>query len=854
MAQSPSLVAIVVDKEAEKPLAWYSLSADNAEPSQGTMQQLVESLASQQGTVQKISAPSHMEQFRELAAQASLPQSEFAYSNILAEYQKREAVPQESVAPKSLAEISGALGLAVGEAPEGYLLELQQIVAIARHLQGQGHEFAEDHKLFSSEQADQGTSGGTGSGVSGEVDGAGTGGKDTGTDEKSENEPAGQTESSGADGTAVGTDGTADSKMGEEGSHEPTGTVQEQEGSKQASAPTPTNNQANETSPQSHESSSHATSEPSSRPPAPPAPAEASAPPHSTTQPMPPTEQPRAPPPAQQPPAPQSAPPPPRSSERFEEIPSRASSRSTTNYSTGSDKYYIVRLRGLPWQVTERDVVEFFGGLKITSGGIYFRRDGTGRTTGEGFVRFDNSGDFEEALRRHRRYMGRRYVEVFSSTVDEWNQAVSGMAGAPSSSPHSSGSARGDAPTPDFSSSGQTYVIRLRGLPYSATMEDVMNFFHGVGVGEKDIFIITRPNGSITGDGYIRLHSPSQASQAMALHNARIGRRYIEIFKSDEGELRSVLARSSHLGAPVVSNSYERESYSRGGYDGGSSYGRESYGGYGGGGGGGGGPSSAPYQSTFALRLRGLPYSVQPEDIATFFAGANIIRDGIHLMQNPSGMLSGDAYVEFASEEDLRIAFRKQNHRIGTRYIELFRVSDEEYNRVIKQQQYGGGGYSGGGGGGYNYNQSPNYDPRMMQSQNAPMDHHMRAYLEAANQPNYMQGGAPADPYGRSSAPPAGYSGSGSSQSYGYTPSGAPTAEDNSLVIRGLTAGVTVADIQRYFQGYSFIPNSIQVASNIERTVFEATLLFSSSSEANRALKEKEVGYIGPSYVKLYKH
>merc|ERR1712137_29540 len=149
-----------------------------------------------------------------------------------------------------------------------------------------------------------------------------------------------------------------------------------------------------------------------------------------------------------------------------------------------------------------------------------------------------------------------------------------------------------------------------------ATMEDVMNFFHGVGVGEKDIFIITRPNGSITGDGYIRLHSSSQASQAMALHNARIGRRYIEIFKSDEGELRSVLARSSHLGAPVVGNSYERDSYSRGGGGGGGSYdsgsyGRDSYSSssYGGGGGGGSaGGSSAPYQSTYALRLRGLPY------------------------------------------------------------------------------------------------------------------------------------------------------------------------------------------------------------------------------------------------------
>merc|ERR1712137_61010 len=382
-----------------------------------------------------------------------------------------------------------------------------------------------------------------------------------------------------------------------------------------------------------------------------------------------------------------------------------------------------------------------------------------------------------------------------------------------------------------------------------ATMEDVMNFFHGVGVGEKDIFIITRPNGSITGDGYIRLHSSSQASQAMALHNARIGRRYIEIFKSDEGELRSVLSRSSHLGAPVVSNSYDRDPYSRGGYDGGYSS-RESYGG---GYGGGGGGSSAPYQSTYALRLRGLPYSVQPEDIATFFSGANIARDGIHLMQNSTGMLSGDAYVEFVSEEDLRIAFRKQNHRIGTRYIELFRVSDEEYNRAVKQQQYGYGG--GGGGGSYNYNQSANYDPRMMQSQNAPMDHHMRAYLEAANQPNYMQGGAPpADPYGRSPAPPPGYPAAGGPPSYGsYAPASVPPQEDNSLVIRGLTAGVTVADIQRYFQGNSFIPNSIQVASNMERTVFEATLLFSSPSEANRALKEKETGYIGPSYVKLYK-
>jgi len=559
----------------------------------------------------------------------------------------------------------------------------------------------------------------------------------------------------------------------------------------------------------------------------------------------------------------------------FERKTERTSSHNLGSSLSNSDGgSFVIRLRGLPWKITEEDIIEFFSGLTIVPGGLYLIRDSAGRPMGEGYVRFDSQYERDEAVKRHKNYIGRRYIEVFSSSMEEWYSA--GGPNLSSNSTHdtsasnlkySSGDPRFKKNTNENSHSPPgtrsmeplppddgNYVIRMRGLPYSVTIEDIQEFFGGIGIRKDQIFILIA-RGEGTGGGFIKLNSQQQVERAMKFHNSRIGHRYIELFKSDPAELSSALSRYEYLRPQrdymrgSRDRDIERHRYSP--YDRNQSL-RHSAPAY-------SGPTSNhdywrppsssgppyPTRGNCALRLRGLPYSVTLIDIERFFEDAKICRDGIHFLRNHQGKLSGEAYVEFCSPEDKRIALRKQKNRIGSRYIELFHVSEEDYARFCGR---------GGRENAYSHQErygSVDFDPAMMPvSANVPP----RNIYESS--PNVSDYPPPYNSYG------------GRSGNYNYVPAGRPPpppyisdsmyapppAEEASLVIRGLTAHVTMADIQRYFSGYNFISDSIRVVSNLERTIFEASVLFSSAHEARRALQEKEYGKIGETYIRLYDH
>lgn len=68
------------------------------------------------------------------------------------------------------------------------------------------------------------------------------------------------------------------------------------------------------------------------------------------------------------------------------------------------------------------------------------------------------------------------------------------------------------------------------------------------------------------------------------------------------------------------------------------------------------------------LRLRGLPYQSTEEDIKAFF-GPEHEPQALHICRR-NGRATGEAFVEFASEEDAASAFTKKGQYLGHRYIE----------------------------------------------------------------------------------------------------------------------------------------------------------------------------------------
>lgn len=82
----------------------------------------------------------------------------------------------------------------------------------------------------------------------------------------------------------------------------------------------------------------------------------------------------------------------------------------------------------------------------------------------------------------------------------------------------------------------QGFVVRLRGLPYSATAADIKQFFSGVQLSEDDDAIVFAQSvdGRPTGEAYVELADERALSLAMTRHKELMGNRYIEIFNSSK--------------------------------------------------------------------------------------------------------------------------------------------------------------------------------------------------------------------------------------------------------------------------------------------------------------------------------
>ncbi|KAM7363603.1 heterogeneous nuclear ribonucleoprotein glorund [Cochliomyia hominivorax] len=196
----------------------------------------------------------------------------------------------------------------------------------------------------------------------------------------------------------------------------------------------------------------------------------------------------------------------------------------------------------------------------------------------------------------------------------------------------------GDDDDDDGENGNGPKYIRLRGLPWSATHKEILDFLKNINVvgGAEGIHIITRRwDGKNTGEAYVEVKTQQDAAAAMKLDNATMGHRYIEVFNASAREAKEAMRKTSSHG-----NSY-------------------------------------------VVKLRGLPYSVTEQQVEEFFNGLEIKpdREGIIFVMDKRGRATGEAFVQFESQEDTEQALGRNRQKIGHRYIEIFRSSLAELKR-----------------------------------------------------------------------------------------------------------------------------------------------------------------------------
>ncbi|KII67067.1 Heterogeneous nuclear ribonucleoprotein F [Thelohanellus kitauei] len=209
------------------------------------------------------------------------------------------------------------------------------------------------------------------------------------------------------------------------------------------------------------------------------------------------------------------------------------------------DDEFVVRLRGLPYAMTEADIRNFFHGINIPSNNIVIIMDDQNRCSGDAYVEFLTAEDTQKAINKHRERMGSRFIEIFQSSRNEMAY-VSNNRPTPLMSINTRqkrrvgefGSTKSPRVERDFypatggydnpTDSGFEKYIHARGLPFECSGRDIFNFFHPLSV--TSVSLLFGENGKITGDADVFFESDYDALRALDYDKKRMGKRYVELF------------------------------------------------------------------------------------------------------------------------------------------------------------------------------------------------------------------------------------------------------------------------------------------------------------------------------------
>jgi len=271
--------------------------------------------------------------------------------------------------------------------------------------------------------------------------------------------------------------------------------------------------------------------------------------------------------------------------------------------------------------------------------------------------------------------MGNRYIEVFESNSEAMSETTKN-------------NNNNDSLNQQNNDNWHEPVVRLRGLPYNSSKDDVTKFFDGLDIAQNGVHI---SSSKPAGEAFVAFMNMDNALRALEFNRMNMGHRYIEVFKSTYAEARA-----------SIMNDTQSMARQRGGGGGGGShqnYGSQRHGNYGGGGGyhnqydgppsnnfggggnystnnqmGGGGGIKRPMSVSFTMKIRGVPFEAGEKEVFEFFSPVVPIR--LEQENTPRGK-PPIWYAEFGSREEATEALTYHKKYMGTRYIELLPLYDD---------------------------------------------------------------------------------------------------------------------------------------------------------------------------------
>lgn len=302
-----------------------------------------------------------------------------------------------------------------------------------------------------------------------------------------------------------------------------------------------------------------------------------------------------------------------------------------------SEEGYVCCLRNLPNSITPHKIVELFGDdVKIVGGekGVHFiLKKEKSPPCLMAYVELASKSDLDKVLKLERPFIRKRFIDVSKVSKSEMIQDQR-----------------------QWELTASLNWVRLDGLPFRYTPDDVQNFFKGFGIdiGPEDLAPVIR-----TGICYVKLPSTEAVDSAIEKNNPQryIGNRYVEMRRASATEAEVVRAGSESMRPGTRSQQrfqdWKNTSSRREVVD---------------------SQQAEDESSEHTVYMRGLPFWTDKARIYDFFSP--LVPSTVELVENRQGRFSGEAYVSFPSSSDVEEALKKHRHFIGMRYVEIFHKSE----------------------------------------------------------------------------------------------------------------------------------------------------------------------------------